>query len=1154
MFHDSNQTRRLTKWYALGVLLVTSFGVTEAFAQAVPKREGAPRPVVLSQGSIGVVSAMKFSPDSRFLYVVGLDKTVHMWSLLEPRPNDVRPTYLKSMRWEVSRGYQGNLNTVAISPDGQLLAAAGTSARNNGDIGAWDTGTGRMAVVPVFPRQRAANADGHAATVTEIDFSPDGQKLISIDKAGAVWLWDRATGTGIQIQPPSQKLLDYRQPIVFVDNEHVASSAFNGQTQLVLFDVTGKAPARPLANEGESPVVAMARQPAGKIWATASESGVIRIWDSLGQPVQELRVRQLAAAMSLSFLGADGLIAARERTRNEPAKVEVWNWRSGQLLDTISVGRFDECRAVAASPDGRWLAYSYPDTDEVRLIPVSAQRQGQLPPVDTHLRLAGRGQPIWESQFAGPGLKFRFSDRRKEGVGPGNLDSFRGFDLNELRLLDEEELKGVSRPGMIRDSESDRGDWTLQLINMRRNAQGVDVPEESGFPRRIHLYQNQILRGTINLDVDFQGPVRSHCWIARPGDNRPFAIAFGTEDQNGIYIYSLPSANESPRLLRYFRDHVGAITSLSVSADRRILMSSSLDQTVKFWSLEELSPPPGGFVNRSAWGADFVLEQNGLIARNVLPNGIAARRGIRNGDKIDSLTETDYDGLRKSDSPEQILRVLTTRDIYKQILLLWTNGPPAGRLIVPAWEPLATFFVDRHDEWILFTPEGIFHASAAEGPVLLGWQYNRGRGFDPELIEAGELIKELQKPDVLKQLFVNPNPPPAALHVDIASAGRPEIKIVTPRLTDPPAKLDEPVQLVAHVEYPPNAEPAKIQNLVYVNSQQVPETTGKIEPYPGRPEWFQQTVTAQIRPREDLNSVRINSTTLADSEKLYRTAASYSQTQIPPNITNTFRLHLISISCQDYSKDGVFPPLTQAKADGDIVRDELIKHAGAHFTIGHILRLDDTTTKINRSVIRNEVSRFSEKIGGVSPNDLVIVFLSGHGHVVQESYRYVPSSPVFRNDQQLMEHGVCISDFEPLFNVDCRRIFLVDTCRAGDISDSVKRLFDEARTKSMLMFSATSQGQKAEESRDGKLSVFTSYLVDGLNGAADGFGEHHKVSNTFSTSRSGEAGTKDRVIEFAELTKFIETKVPLYTGRRQKPCFFNRQQENLLRIKVCNVR
>ena len=70
-------------------------------------------------------------------------------------------------------------------------------------------------------------------------------------------------------------------------------------------------------------------------------------------------------------------------------------------------------------------------------------------------------------------------------------------------------------------------------------------------------------------------------------NGRIYGIAIGTAQQNGIFAYRFEAGGKC-RLVRYFRDHRGPITALSVSHDGAYLVSCSLDQTVKVWSLRGL--------------------------------------------------------------------------------------------------------------------------------------------------------------------------------------------------------------------------------------------------------------------------------------------------------------------------------------------------------------------------------------------------------------------------------------------------------------------------------------------------------------------------------------------------------------------------------------
>jgi len=78
------------------------------------------------------------------------------------------------------QGQAGNLNAVALSPDGKLLAAAGASLT----IKLWSLGDGTP------PR----TLEGHGGVVYALAISPDGRLLASGSEDKTVKLWSLPDG------------------------------------------------------------------------------------------------------------------------------------------------------------------------------------------------------------------------------------------------------------------------------------------------------------------------------------------------------------------------------------------------------------------------------------------------------------------------------------------------------------------------------------------------------------------------------------------------------------------------------------------------------------------------------------------------------------------------------------------------------------------------------------------------------------------------------------------------------------------------------------------------------------------------------------------------------------------------------------------------
>ena len=69
------------------------------------------------------------------------------------------------------------------------------------------------------------------------------------------------------------------------------------------------------------------------------------------------------------------------------------------------------------------------------------------------------------------------------------------------------------------------------------------------------------------------------------------------------------------------------------------------------------------------------------------------------------------------------------------------------------------------DEWIAWTPEGFYAASAA-GESLMGWQINHGIEAPPSFYPAGRFHKTFYRPDVIRRVIDAGGAEPAAKLAD----------------------------------------------------------------------------------------------------------------------------------------------------------------------------------------------------------------------------------------------------------------------------------------------------------------------------------------------------------------------------------------------------
>lgn len=126
-------------------------------------------------GHRGMVHALVFSPDGKFLASAGIDETVRVWN----SGND------KQVMAPITAVA---VTTLAFAPDGKMLAGGGSEADGKGKLWVWNL-TGKQA-----KNRTIAWKHGHARPVTGLAFTPDGERLLSAGWDGQIILHGLTSG------------------------------------------------------------------------------------------------------------------------------------------------------------------------------------------------------------------------------------------------------------------------------------------------------------------------------------------------------------------------------------------------------------------------------------------------------------------------------------------------------------------------------------------------------------------------------------------------------------------------------------------------------------------------------------------------------------------------------------------------------------------------------------------------------------------------------------------------------------------------------------------------------------------------------------------------------------------------------------------------
>lgn len=131
-----------------------------------------------------MVNSISYSPDGKWMVSGSLDKTVRLWDANSGKHE------------RTLSGHRRAVYSVAFSADSKIIAVACW-----GGVFLWDTHTGqRIQTLDLRPIVKA-----ETPTVYTLDFSPDGETIVTGSSDGAVYLWDVDTGQRLRMINQNEK-------------------------------------------------------------------------------------------------------------------------------------------------------------------------------------------------------------------------------------------------------------------------------------------------------------------------------------------------------------------------------------------------------------------------------------------------------------------------------------------------------------------------------------------------------------------------------------------------------------------------------------------------------------------------------------------------------------------------------------------------------------------------------------------------------------------------------------------------------------------------------------------------------------------------------------------------------------------------------------
>ncbi|MFN8376668.1 MAG: protein kinase [Anaerolineae bacterium] len=241
---------------------------------------------------------------------------------------------------ELLTGYDDLVTSVAISTDGQYVAAGGVF---NGELQIWNTATGELAL-----------SDPTGQSIIALAFSPDTSRtlLATAGAANTISLW---TFDGTTLTAVGEPLTGHSERInalaFSADGTLLASGS--GDNSVRIWDVaTGQQVGEALSGHSES-VSGVAFSPDGTLLASSSRDGTIRLWDVATHELSGQVLNPNAGRLTDVAFSADGSTLA---AATDVRWVILWDVATRRMLGTPLTGHRDQVNALAFSSDGQSLA------------------------------------------------------------------------------------------------------------------------------------------------------------------------------------------------------------------------------------------------------------------------------------------------------------------------------------------------------------------------------------------------------------------------------------------------------------------------------------------------------------------------------------------------------------------------------------------------------------------------------------------------------------------------------------------------------------------------------------------------------------------------------------------------------------------------------
>ncbi len=514
-----------------------------------------------------------------------------------------------------------------------------------------------------------------------------------------------------------------------------------------------------------------------------------------------------------------------------------------------------------------------------------------------------------------------------------------------------------------------------------------------------------------------------------------------------------------------YQGHRGTVRSLAVDDDGNLLIAGDASGQATLWAVNQPTP-------RQQWAvADGPVTQLAISGAG----GVVATEDKKTHDiRLWSLDGTQGLNLAGHEGPIRYLHF----DREGKLLLSASEDGTTRLWQVATGQPLITLIATT-EGWAVVDALGRFDGNAA-GLTGVEWAAQEQDlpldNFTGQYYQPGLLPTSLAAPATLGSVHDIRQGIHRAPLVNFISA--------LPTLTEA-GNLAVPVRA--------EAQGSTLQELaLYQNGKRVGTTRGGGNQ-------LEQKFNATLVSGENVFKAVATSAEGVESSPAVAVVKTGGATGAPV-------LHLLAVGVNRYRNPP--GPLTYAVPDATALRAQLERAAQGLFREVQVTLLTD------EAVTRDGILQALQRLRQVSPLDIAVIYLAGHGVTLDDDWYFVPQEYAGELLKVIIRQGGGRQKFQTatlsanqlraeLENIAPQRVLvLIDSCQSGGATETVqqhlagmKSLRFLARTAGLHILAATDRAQLAlEDEKELGHGVFTYTLLQALMGQADTHPRNQRVS------------------------------------------------------------